>query len=298
MPYLYKCPHCETQTMVDDQYSGQTGQCVTCGSPIQLPHFAMGVTEQPKPRPERKAAGIGIAAVVAVILVGCLLYAVVRFGGQTVAKISNNRDQTQAVKNLEKISAALNSYADDHGSYPPPMTVDATNTPLHSWRVLLLPYLGEDELYNQFDLTVPWDHPKNEPLAYSVPSVYEHPRLSSFSESAYYLVTGKGTLFPPTGPLGPNSIVDDPSQTVLVVEAKVPIPSGMWTQPIDLEYAKMSGRLGRNVGVEPGGFFEEGVAMATVDGRGHFVPITIEPVTFRALLTPKGGERLPDDTLD
>ena len=299
MPYLYTCPQCQTKTQVDDRYSGQSGNCVTCGAPIQLPHFAMGsTTPTPVATKERKAAGVGIASVVSVILLGCLLYAVVRFGGQTVSRITSSRDQSQATTNLKRIAKALNAYAADHGTYPPPMTVDANNRPLHSWRVLILPYLDEEDLYDQFDLTVGWDDPRNMQLAYEVPAVYTHPKLSSFSESAYFLITGTGTLFPPTGPLGPDTMVDDPSQTILVIEGKPPIASGMWTEPVDLDFAAMTGRLGQNPGKEPGGLFDDGVSMATVDGRGHFVPITIEPATFRALITPSGGERLGDDTLD
>ena len=81
MPYLYTCPHCQTKTQVDDRYSGQVGTCVTCGGDIELPRFAVGVTEVAKVKSQRKIAGVGIAAVVGVILVGCLLYAVVRYGG-------------------------------------------------------------------------------------------------------------------------------------------------------------------------------------------------------------------------
>lgn len=298
MPYLYTCPHCQTKTQVEDRYSGQTGNCVTCGQPIQLPHFAAGDNEPLIKPKERKAAGVGIASLVAVILLGCLLYAVIRFGGQTVSRITASRDQSQALQNLQQIADALNAYASDHGSYPPPMTFDANKRPLHSWRVLILPYLGQEDLYNEFDLTRGWDDPENMRLAYSVPAVYSHPKQSSYSESAYFLITGPGTLFPPTGPLGPDSIVDDVSQTILVIEGKPAVQSGLWTEPVDLDYTLMSGRLGKNPGIEPGGLFDEGVSMATADGRGHFVPNSIEPVTFRALITPKGGERLPDDTLD
>lgn len=299
MPYLFTCPHCQTQTQVEDRYSGQTGKCVTCGGDIELPHFAVGATELPSSKKERKTAGIAIATVVSVILVGCLLYAIIRFGGDTVNRITSNRDQSQAINNLERIAAAMNAYAADNGTYPPPMTVDANGTPLHSWRVLILPYLGEEDLYNGFDLSVGWDDPQNMQAAYEMPSVYQHPKLNSFYEAGYYVITGKGTLFPPSGPLGPDSLVDDPSQTILVVEGNPSVPSGMWTEPIDLDYSRMTGRIGTNPGLEPGGLFAEGVCFATVDGRGHYLlSDTTDPIEIRSLVTPRGGERLPDDTLD
>ncbi len=46
MPFLFTCPHCQTKTQVDDRYSGQSGNCVTCGGPIQLPRFAAGATQR------------------------------------------------------------------------------------------------------------------------------------------------------------------------------------------------------------------------------------------------------------
>ncbi|MGB0595165.1 MAG: DUF1559 domain-containing protein [Rubripirellula sp.] len=299
MPYLYTCPHCQTKTQVEDRYSGQSGTCVSCGGEIELPRFAVGVTEVPKTNaPRSKIAGVGIAGIVGVILIGCLLLAVVRYGGQTVNRLTSNRDQAQSIRNLERIAKALNAYAADQGSYPPPFTTDENGRAMHSWRVLILPYLGLDDLYNNFDLSVAWDDPNNMQNAYQIPAVYKHPKLDSFSESAYFLIAGAATLFPATGPLGPDSIADDPSQTILVIEAKPTVASGMWTEPMDLEFSGMSGRLGSNSVREAGGLFDDGTAIVTVDERGHFLPNSIEPNVFRSLVTPRGGERLPDDTLD
>ncbi len=300
MPYLFTCPHCQTKTQVEDRYSGQSGECVTCGGAIQLPHFAIGSTELPPVKKDTKTAGWVIAAVVSVILLGCLLFAMVRVGGQAMNQLTSNRDRTSSIRNLERIAEALNAYAADHGTYPPSATRDASSK-LHSWRVLILPYLNEEDLYNKFDLDLAWDHPQNMQAAYEIPSAYQHPDSgtnSAFFESGYYLITGQGTLIPNTGPLGPDQVVDDPAQTILVTEGSPLVPSGMWTEPIDLDFANIQGKLGTNPGVEPGGQLEDGVAFATVDGRGHFVPNTIEPTVFRSLVTPRGGERLPDDTLD
>jgi len=37
---------------------------------------------------------------------------------------------------------ALFNYHDDYGSYPPAYIADESGRPMHSWRVLILPYLG------------------------------------------------------------------------------------------------------------------------------------------------------------
>lgn len=299
MPYMFTCPHCQTKTEVEDRYSGQTGQCVTCGGAIQLPEFAGRPSTA---APVAKASTIRwiLASIVAVILIGCLAFAAIRIGGETMTRLTVGRERASSIKNLEKIAKALNNYAADHGAYPPPVTRDAAGKPLHSWRVLILPYLDEVDLYDQIRLDLPWDDPNNMTVAYEMPSVYRHPGGGSgrFNESAYYLIVGRGTLFPTTGPLDPNQVVDDPAQTILVIEGTPMVPSGMWTEPIDFEFAKMSGQIAANQGIDPGGLTTGGVATATVDGRGHFIPDSKDPMIFRALITPSGGERLDDDELD
>lgn len=67
---------------------------------------------------------------------------------------------------------ALLAYQQEHGTLPPAYTVDALNKPLHSWRVLILPYLGEEELYEKFALDEPWNSETNAPLQQEAPSVY------------------------------------------------------------------------------------------------------------------------------
>jgi hypothetical protein len=266
-----------------------------------LPEFSAGSTQLPTPPQGAKAMGWVIGTIVSVILLGCLLFAIVRVGGDTMTQLSTNRERTSSIRNLERIADALNAYAADHGTYPPSATRDASNAKLHSWRVLILPYLGEEELYNKFDLDLAWDHPKNIQATYEIPPVYQHPNSAAkaiYYQSAYYLITGQGTLFPNSGPLGPDQVTDDLSQTILVTEGTPIVASGYWTEPIDLDFAKIQGKLGSNPGNEPGGLLDDGVAIVTTDGRGHFVPDTIEPMTFRSLITPNGGERMPDDTLD
>ena len=305
MPFLFTCPHCQAKTQVDDRYSGQAGNCVTCGGPIQLPRFAAGA-----PQPAGSAAGDKpsdqvirwmVAGAVGLILFGALLLALFRVGGQTMSQLSSNRERSGSMGNLKKIAEALNAYAADYGTYPPSATVDSTGKKLHSWRVLILPYLGEDELYNKFDLSVSWDDPRNMQVAYQMPVYYLHPNGNSGGSpflAAYYRIVGPGTLLPNRGPLSPDQITDDPSQTILVIEGSPIVPSGLWTEPIDLDITRMQGRLTANPGIEPGGQLNDGVAFATADERTHFVPNTIEPITMLSLITANGGERLPDDTLD
>ncbi len=303
MPYLFTCPHCQTQTQVEDRYSGQSGQCVNCGNPIQLPEFGRRVADPSVETPAARSAPVRwiAGAIVSLIIMACLVFAVIQIGSQSISRVAASRDRSMSIRNLQRIAEALNAYAADHGSYPPVATTDDSGRSLHSWRVLILPYLGEEILYNEIDLSVAWDDPINTNVARRMPSVYQHPNASQHNldyQSGYHLVTGPGTLFPVSGPLGPADIVDDPAQTIVVIEAKPTVLSGLWTEPVEVDYDKMQGNIGGNPNTEVGGLLVGGVAMATADGRGHFLPDTTDPSILRSLITPRGGERLPDDTLD
>lgn len=301
MPYLFTCPHCHAKTQVEDRYSGKSGECFSCGVSIQLPEFADSATGSTTAA-NKRPLGVLISAGVVLTMLICLVFAIIRFGGSSVSRLAEVRTQNASIKNLESIASALNAYAADYGSYPPAIQMNKAGQPMHSWRVLILPYLGEQAMYDEFDLSKPWDHEINLQASYIMPAVYGHPtETNSMSgESGYYLITGPKTLFPATGPLSPNKIKDKPSQTILVIAGAPPVNTsiGSWAEPVDLDFSKMRGVINGTVGVEAGGRMTSGVTMATVDGRGHFLANGLSATTFNSLVTPNGNELLPDDTLD
>ncbi|MCM2374530.1 DUF1559 family PulG-like putative transporter [Aporhodopirellula aestuarii] len=303
MPYLFTCPHCHTRTEVEDEFSGQSGECVVCGREITLPDFAPGAASNRTskaggsgPRKRRSAAWVA-AAVVMLLLVGASIIAVARIGGTTAQRLREGRARLASIKNMETIAQALNAYAADHGSYPAPAIYSRSGKPLLSWRVAILPYLGEEDLYERFNLSAAWDSGPNQMMTYQdMPSIYRHPDSQPWgTDTVYHLVTGSGTLFPKTGALGPKQVTDGATKTLLLVEARV---SSTWTEPLDLDFVGTGGKINSTSGNDFGGVTEGGVCVVTVDGRGHFMPETTAPMTVNALVTPRGGEPLPDDVLD
>lgn len=315
MPYLFTCKHCQTQTLVDDCYSGQAGRCVTCGQPIQIPGFASNLADTGEASWPANQQGSGAAPrlltplgrrLLAAILCGLLLVggttAFLRYTRPQLTWFQTYRTRGTSIRNAEKIAAALNAYATDHGTYPPPSVVSPDGQPLLSWRVLLLPYLGHEPLFSRFDLTKPWDAPENLALAIEMPAVYAALPSMGNQQSSYFLITGPGTLFPPAPPgsfraLSPRDVHDDPGQTILVAEARQPNLTGCWTQPGDLHLDQMTGNLGRVQGTEIGGILQGGAVVATVDGRGHFLNEGTPPTSVIALMTIAGGESIPDHIL-
>lgn len=77
--------------------------------------------------------------------------------------------------NLKQIGLALHNFHDAHNRFPPASISGPDGKPWHSWRVLLLPYLDQSELYNQYKFDEPWDGPNNKKLHEKIPAVYQDP---------------------------------------------------------------------------------------------------------------------------
>ncbi len=308
MPLLFTCPHCQTQTLVEDRYSGHAGRCISCGHSIQVPFFANDtplagasvLRAQGEQTWVRRAIALSLGAVTVIgLLAGLFTYGLPAF-----EEFRQMQQRVGTMRNLERISAALAAYASDHGTYPPAIIRDSAGTPMHSWRVLLLPYLNQNDLHNRYDFNKPWNAPENSLLQAEIPDVYfaQSSLGGTTSEATYQLVTGPNTLNPTSGPLSPNGYTDDPAKTALVVEGfggvNNLVPTGSWLEPTELEISKMTGQIGAKPGVEIGGVTEGGVAIATADGRVHFLDQNMTPDVVLAILTANGSEPLADDVLD
>jgi RNA polymerase sigma factor (sigma-70 family) len=109
----------------------------------------------------------------------------------------------QSVNNLKQILLAIHNYADANGHLPADIR-DKDGKPLLSWRVQLLPYLEQDNLYKQFKRDEPWDSEHNLKLLAHMPPVYRVGIEPKDSTHTYYQAfAGPGTpLHPTVGPRG------------------------------------------------------------------------------------------------
>ena len=76
---------------------------------------------------------------------------------------------------LARIGRALRAYSDKHRVLPPAVTAGPDGKPWHSWRVLILPYLGEQTLYDRYKFDQPWDGPDNKKLLNEMPDAFRDP---------------------------------------------------------------------------------------------------------------------------
>jgi hypothetical protein len=194
--------------------------------------------------------------------------------------------RTEAVNNLKQLGLAMYTYSDLADSrFPPAVLYGPDGKTPYSWRVALLPHLGEQALYDAYNFNEPWDSEANRRVLENMPAVYRNPNYSQSTNSSYFVLTGPETVFAGKDGQKYTEIPDGTSNTLLIVEAKREIP---WTKPEDIPY---DGKLSA---ADLGGFFNGGFNATFADGTVRFVSQETDEKTLRALLTSRGGEVMTD----
>jgi uncharacterized protein (TIGR03067 family) len=254
------------------------------------------------------------------------------------AVLAAAREQSQ--KNLQTLALALQNYHDQHGHFPPAVILGrdgrerqagqsnaaeggaAPGGQPHSWRVALLPYLGELALHGEYRFGEPWDSPHNVSLLPRMPAVFRAPLDAPDSINASYFgvvwpdsvadVAAEAApagapgvpdnapggyiadgVFVPAGstvfsrPAGARmvEISDGTSNTIALVESRRAIP---WTKPEDVIFNPAAdAEL-----PELGGWYPDGMPVSFADGRPAFLSFGNDAATIRALFTIGSGENV------
>jgi hypothetical protein len=204
------------------------------------------------------------------------------------AKAREDRVATaKCVNNLRQLVLAMHNYHDTYGRFPANAKFDkAGKKPLLSWRVLLLPFVEQQALYNEFHLDEPWDSEHNKKLIARMPAVYRCPslKLQQPGRTSYLAPVHRDTMFTgkPEG-LRITDALDGTSNTILIVESDDE-HAAIWTKPDDLKYdpkQPLTGLVGHH---------GERIVLALADGSVHILDKNIDPKTLTALFTRAGGE--------
>ncbi len=195
--------------------------------------------------------------------------------------------RAQCMNNLKQIELALLNYESANGHFPPAYVADKDGKPMHSWRVLILPYLDQDALYKTYNLNEPWDGPNNKKLLTSRPLVYSCPSDPSAlgpgaTETTYVAVIGKDAAWSGEKPRMLKDIAGGSSSTIMIVEVA---DSGVpWTKPEDVSLDALVAANANSSplipsshhGVQSDFFFIyehcSGANVAFADGRVEYLP--------------------------
>lgn len=198
--------------------------------------------------------------------------------GSTAIPGSPAAQKAMSKNNLTQLMLAVHNYHDVYNKFPESAITGPDGTTKHSWRVALLPFLEQRDLYEEYKLEEPWDSPNNRKVLAKMPAVFRNPTTPPTSTDACYL----GLVGPDTA-MGADlnssraikDIADGSSNTIFLVEAKRNIP---WTKPEDIPYAEGSPVPSL------GGFHAGGFHVALADGVSRFQAASTNQAALRKLM--------------
>jgi hypothetical protein len=202
--------------------------------------------------------------------------------------VADARSTQSAIESLRELAVAMLNYESAHKHLPPAASRASDGRPLLSWRVHLLPYLGEGELYREFRLDEPWDSDRNRMLLARMPKVFQgdDESLRKAGKTKFVTLRDRRTVFPPDGEgTALASVTDGYSMTYSIVEAD-DLHAVPWTKPDDLDVDMDDPTRGLQIR-PPGAFL--GVMC---DGSVWFLRSEADREQLAALFTRAGGESL------
>lgn len=229
--------------------------------------------------PSSRRRPLLISAVLLLILFGLLIY--------PVRELRRTFHFSACKTNLKQIELALILYHDEHGVFPPAYLTDSSGQPAHSWRVLLLPYLDEGDLYRTYRFDEPWNGPTNRQLISRMPDVYACPqhRKPESGITTYVAVVGKETIWPEQYSASFTDVHDGASNTIQLLEWAA--SEIVWLEPRDVRYGEADKTL--SPAAHPPGADDGGQNVTLADGSVRTIRTHIDRTTYRWLQTINSG---------
>ena len=195
-------------------------------------------------------------------------------------------DELSARRQLRALALAIFNHDSAMKRLPSPLSgLDGKAPRKLSWRVDLLPFLDEQELYQQFHLDEAWDSPHNRSLIPHMPNVFRIPQSKYPAQSGlstFVLPSNADTMWPADRVLDFKDIEDGTSNTIMIVEVNDDMAQE-WTKPDPFEINM------QNPASQLGGHFNDKIFFAMGDGSSNAIPRN-KFGDLKALLTRSGGE--------
>jgi len=206
----------------------------------------------------------------------------------------------QCQNHLKQIVLAFHNHHDTFGKFPPLHTVDKDGKPLHSWRVAILPYLEQNELYKKIRLDEPWDSEYNKQFHSQCPAFFQCPQMVAKNPAikrdgltTYSVIVGKNAYPEADKKYDLYMITDGTSNTLAVVERQVPVCWMDPTQEITQEEAmKGIGKSEKGIAAVHTSGSRMSTQTAFFDGSTRTIMEHVTLESLKALITRNGGESI------
>ncbi|MDP1561978.1 MAG: DUF1559 domain-containing protein [Pirellulaceae bacterium] len=187
-----------------------------------------------------------------------------------LAKRQRLMQETILMNDVRQSILSMINYESSRNEFP--FHARPGQSPELSWRVRVLPFLEEVELYKQFDHTQPWDSEINRPLLELMPRM--------FGEG-----TETGLQWVQSDVRRIADITDGMSNTIAFIHNAPPVP---WTEDRPLTH---NDAVRMFLALKPG----ETMIVGMYDGSVRRISSDMKVETFEAMLTPNGGEVVQPD---
>jgi Leucine-rich repeat (LRR) protein len=251
----------------------------------------IAVEPQPVPSRKRRRLQYSLRTLLAIVAVAIFLV----LGSWLCVAIQQAREDaiaSGAQSPLNQLQLALHNYHHMHGCFPPAYLTDAEGAPLHSWRVLILPFIEQKSLYDAYRFDEPWNGPNNVKLADRMPEIF-HIRSEPASTAMTNIVAivGPGTAFPGSRSTRIKEFADGLDNTILLAEiAASDIP---WLEPRDLRVEEMSFTVNDQRKPAISSSRRRGPYVVFADSiHTYQVSPSLRPEALEALTTIAGGEKM------
>ncbi len=184
--------------------------------------------------------------------------------------IKATRVAAEKLNDLKQVCLSMHNYYDTYRRFP--QSPDPNSKGKISWRVRVLPYLEEVDLYDKVDFDQDADSAANRFLADKMPKVYGDDGRNSLIAA----------VRAEKQPASFQDITDGTSNTIAFVRLNESIP---WATDRDVSIEEVVKMFEAMNG-------EGMVIVAMYDGSVRNLPASIPADKLRALLTPDGGENI------